>query len=116
MTRRGDDSEERDKLIAALIRILKGQPENSSGRLSVKAVAEEARLARTALTHKHLDIKELISLCQDARAGEQAIDQSNRVAALTKENGDLKVLNERLAAQATLAAIAAVRPNHLRVV
>jgi hypothetical protein len=47
MTRRGDDAEERDKLIAALIRTLKGESESSSGRLSVKAIAQEAGLART---------------------------------------------------------------------
>ena len=113
MTRRGDDSEERDKLIAALIRILKGQPENSSGRLSVKAVAEEAGLARTALTHKHLDIKELVGLYKDANSGGSADNQAGRLAVITEENEDLKALNEKLAAQATLAAIAAARPRHL---
>lgn len=105
MTRRGDDAEERDKLVAALIRTLKGEPERSSGRLSVKAVAEEAGLARTALTHKHLDLKELIGLYQAATSDRIQNDHAEEVESLTAEVQELKALNEVLAAQVTLAAL-----------
>ena len=105
MTRRGDDAEERDRLIAALIRTLKGESENSSGRQSVKAIAQEAGVARTALTHKHLDLKELIEIYQAANRDRTRNDNTEKVESLTAEVQELKALNEVLAAQVTLAAL-----------
>ncbi|MFI0469676.1 hypothetical protein ACH347_36890 [Saccharopolyspora sp. 5N102] len=50
-------SDERDRIRAAIERILSGTPERSNGALTIVALALEADVPRNALTQRHLDLK-----------------------------------------------------------
>ncbi|MGK5693463.1 hypothetical protein ACSNOJ_11295 [Streptomyces sp. URMC 128] len=50
-------ADERDRIRAAMNRILTGRPERSNGALTVVALALEAGVPRNALTQRHLDLK-----------------------------------------------------------
>ncbi|WP_326615311.1 hypothetical protein OG949_41155 (plasmid) [Streptomyces scopuliridis] len=49
--------DERDRIRAAMDRILAGTPERSNGALTIVALAIEADLPRNALTQRHTDLK-----------------------------------------------------------
>jgi chromosome segregation ATPase len=49
---------ERDRIKAAMNRILDGTPERSNGALTVVALAIEAGVPRNALTQRHTDLKD----------------------------------------------------------
>lgn len=49
--------DERDRIRAAMARILDGTPERSNGALTIVALAVEADVPRNALTQRHLDLK-----------------------------------------------------------
>ncbi|MEV8125379.1 hypothetical protein AB0P07_14955 [Streptomyces sp. NPDC085944] len=49
--------DERDRIRAAMDRILAGTPEQSNGALTIVALATEAGVPRNALTQRHLDLK-----------------------------------------------------------
>lgn len=49
--------DERDRIRAAMDRILAGTPERSNGALTVVALALEAGVPRNALTQRHTDLK-----------------------------------------------------------
>ncbi|MFJ2111900.1 hypothetical protein ACIOEX_08295 [Streptomyces sp. NPDC087850] len=49
--------DERDRICAAMDRILAGTPERSNGALTIVALAIEADVPRNALTQRHLDLK-----------------------------------------------------------
>jgi hypothetical protein len=49
--------DERDRIHAAMDRILTGAPERSDGALTIKSLAAEADVPRNALTQRHLDLK-----------------------------------------------------------
>ncbi|MFB7191864.1 hypothetical protein ACFCZT_42840, partial [Streptomyces sp. NPDC056230] len=49
--------DERDRIYAAMDRILAGAPERSDGALTIKSLATEADVPRNALTQRHLDLK-----------------------------------------------------------
>ncbi len=49
--------DERDRIRAAMDRILDGTPQASSGALTIVALAHEAGVPRNALTQRHLDLK-----------------------------------------------------------
>lgn len=49
--------DERDRIRAAMERILAGTPERSNGALTIVALAQEADLPRNALTQRHTDLK-----------------------------------------------------------
>jgi hypothetical protein len=49
--------DERDRIRAAMDRILAGTAVNSSGALTIVALAQEAGVPRNALTQRHLDLK-----------------------------------------------------------
>jgi hypothetical protein len=49
--------DERGRIRAAMKRILAGTPQNSSGALTIVALAHEADVPRNALTQRHLDLK-----------------------------------------------------------
>ena len=53
-----DDFSERDRIKAAMNRILDGTPERSNGALTVVALAIEAGVPRNALTQRHTDLKD----------------------------------------------------------
>ncbi|MFF7975853.1 hypothetical protein [Streptomyces sp. NPDC007905] len=48
---------ERDRIRAAMDRILNGKPEHSNGALTIVALAAEAQVPRNALTQRHPDLK-----------------------------------------------------------
>jgi chromosome segregation ATPase len=52
------DLSERDRIRAAINRILDGTPERSNGALTVVALAIEAGVPRNALTQRHTDLKD----------------------------------------------------------
>jgi septal ring factor EnvC (AmiA/AmiB activator) len=52
------DLGERDRIRAAMDRILDGTPERSDGALTVVALAIEAGVPRNALTQRHTDLKD----------------------------------------------------------
>lgn len=49
--------DERERITAAMTRILSGCPEHSNGALTIVALAQEAGVPRNALTQRHLDLK-----------------------------------------------------------
>ncbi|MER7049622.1 hypothetical protein [Streptomyces jumonjinensis] len=49
--------DERDRIRAAMNRILSGTPEHSNGALTIVALAAEAQVPRNALTQRHPDLK-----------------------------------------------------------
>ncbi|MGW7729863.1 hypothetical protein ACWGJ6_42185 [Streptomyces canus] len=49
--------DERDRIRAAMDRIMAGAPEHSNGALTIVALAAEASVPRNALTQRHLDLK-----------------------------------------------------------
>lgn len=49
--------DERDRIRAAIGRILTGSAENSNGALTIVALAQEAGVPRNALTQRHTDLK-----------------------------------------------------------
>lgn len=49
--------DERDRIHAAMERILAGAPERSDGALTIKSLAAEADVPCNALTQRHLDLK-----------------------------------------------------------
>jgi seryl-tRNA synthetase len=51
------EPDERDRIRAAMDRILEGAPERSNGALTVVALAIEAGVPRNALTQRHTDLK-----------------------------------------------------------
>lgn len=50
-------ADERDRIRAAMRRILDGEPQRSNGALTVVALALEAEVPRNALTQRHPDLK-----------------------------------------------------------
>jgi hypothetical protein len=50
--------DERDRIRAAMERILGGAPVHSNGALTIVALAQEAQVPRNALTQRHLDLKQ----------------------------------------------------------
>jgi transposase-like protein len=50
--------DERDRIRAAMDRILADIPEHSNGALTIVALAQEAQVPRNALTQRHLDLKD----------------------------------------------------------
>ncbi|MFE9837819.1 hypothetical protein ACFYP4_22185 [Streptomyces sp. NPDC005551] len=49
--------DERDRIRAAMDRILQGTAQHSTGALTIVALAQEAGVPRNALTQRHLDLK-----------------------------------------------------------
>lgn len=51
--------DERERIQAAMERILVGTPQHSNGALTIVALAQEAEVPRNALTQRHLDLTNL---------------------------------------------------------
>ncbi|WP_206061275.1 hypothetical protein [Nonomuraea basaltis] len=49
--------DERERIRAAMDRILDGSPQNSTGALTIVALAHEAGVPRNALTQRHSDLR-----------------------------------------------------------
>jgi AcrR family transcriptional regulator len=61
--------DERDRIRAAMERILAGTHERSNGALTIVALAQEAGVPRNALTQRHTDLKNEFYQCVKERGG-----------------------------------------------
>ncbi|MEW2068297.1 hypothetical protein [Streptomyces sp. NPDC007346] len=69
--------DERDRIRAAMNRILSGKPEHSNGALTIVALAAEAQVPRNALTQRHPDLKN--DFYDQVRARGQMPDSERRL-------------------------------------
>ncbi|MDT7847371.1 hypothetical protein [Streptomyces justiciae] len=69
--------DERNRIRAAMERILTGVPEHSNGALTIVALAAEAQVPRNALTQRHLDLKN--DFYAQVRARGQTPDSEKRL-------------------------------------
>jgi len=76
--------DERDRIRAAMDRILGGTPQQSCGALTIVAVAQEASVPRNALTQRHRDLKNEFYQRVRARGGTPEVETRLRatIAAL----------------------------------
>ncbi|AQW50742.1 hypothetical protein ACIQPP_19645 [Streptomyces violaceusniger] len=97
--------DERDRIHAAMDRILSGTPQRSNGSLTIVALAAEAEVPRNALTQRHLDLKN--EFYEKVRARGETPDSEKRLrrqlvkakelrAQALKEIARLKADNEAL--------------------
>ncbi|MCX5336799.1 hypothetical protein [Streptomyces sp. NBC_00140] len=66
--------DERDRIRAAMDRILAGTPERSNGALTIVALAIEADVPRNALTQRHTDLKNEFYERVKARGGTSDVE------------------------------------------
>ncbi len=104
MNRRGDETE-RDAILTALTRVLKGTSQHGSGRVTVKAVADEAGIARSGITQRNLDLKALIDACGDLAGRRLSEDGVERIERLSAKVAELEALTTTLAEQVAAAAL-----------
>ncbi|AOT58813.1 hypothetical protein [Streptomyces rubrolavendulae] len=125
-------ADERDRIRAAMDRILGGTPQRSNGALTIVALAMEADVPRNALTQRHLDLK--YEFYEKVRARGETPDSEKRLrrqlvkakelrAEALKEIDRLKTDNEALVGalhqvvmeNRQLRLQLAERPDNLRV-
>jgi chromosome segregation ATPase len=88
--------DERDRIRAAMDRILTGTPERSNGALTVVALATEAGVPRNALTQRHTDLKnEFYQRIKDAGAGNE--DEARLRATIARLRQTIASKNRELA-------------------
>jgi len=75
--------DERDRIRAAMERILGGTPERSNGALTIVALAQEADVPRNALTQRHTDLKNEFYQCIKER-GSPSEDETRLRATIAK--------------------------------
>ncbi len=71
--------DERDRIRAAMERILAGTAERSNGALTIVALAQEAGVPRNALTQRHTDLKNEFYQCVQERGGPSEVETRLRV-------------------------------------
>jgi len=87
---------ERDRIRAAMDRILDGSPERSNGALTVVALALEAGVPRNALTQRHVDLKnEFYQRIRERGAGNG--DEARLRAAIARLRKTIEGKNKELA-------------------
>ncbi len=94
---------ERKKIIAALRRlIITGKPRVATvDRLVIDTLRREAGVSRAALTHRHIDLKDLFLDCVAEREQETRDLRSPNEVALQQQVEDLKQKNRELQTRAT---------------
>jgi hypothetical protein len=95
---------ERKKIIAALRRlIITGKPRVATvdDRLVIDTLRREAGVSRAALTHRHIDLKDLFLDCVAEREQEALDLRSPNEVALQEQVEDLKQKNRELQTRAT---------------
>ncbi|MFC8143534.1 hypothetical protein ACFUKV_17600 [Streptomyces paradoxus] len=80
--------DERDRIRAAMERILAGIPEHSNGALTIVALATEAQVPRNALTQRHLDLKN--EFYAEVRARGQTPDSEKRLRQQVRHMRELR--------------------------
>ena len=90
--------DERDRIRAAMDRILSGTPERSNGALTIVALAQEADLPRNALAQRHTDLKNEFYQHVKERGGPSELETRLRAtiaklrATIDNKNRELKQL------------------------
>jgi hypothetical protein len=87
--------DERDRIRAAMDRILAGAPEQSNGALTVVALAIEAGVPRNALTQRHTDLKDEFYQRIRERGADNG-DEARLRATIAKLKQTLTAKNEEL--------------------
>lgn len=88
--------DERERITAAMMRILSGCPERSNGALTIVALAQEAGVPRNALTQRRLDLKN--QFYENARQRGATPDVEIRLrATITRLKGTIASSNRELA-------------------
>ncbi len=87
--------DERDRIRAAMDRILSGTARCSNGALTVVALALEARVPRNALTQRHTDLKAEFYQRVQERTGELEVETRLR-ATITKLKKTIANKNDEL--------------------
>ncbi len=112
--------EERDRIRAAMNRILDGTPRYSNGALTIVALALEAGVPRNALTQRHPDLKNEFYARAAARVGTSEIESQLRatIAKLTKtianKNAELTQLRQDVPALVTVVNQLTLENQQLR--
>ena len=88
-------SDERDRIRAAMDRILNGTPQRSNGALTIVALAQEADLPRNALTQRHTDLKNEFYKHVQERGGPLEIEKRLR-ATISKLRTTIDNKNQEL--------------------
>ena len=87
---------ERERIRAAMDRILTGTPERSNGALTVVALAIEADVSRNALTQRHTDLKnEFYQRVRERGAGNE--DEARLRATIARLRKTIEAKNRELA-------------------
>ncbi|MFF0018488.1 hypothetical protein [Streptomyces sp. NPDC005374] len=89
--------DERNRIRAAMERILTGVPEHSNGALTIVALATEAQVPRNALTQRHLDLKN--DFYAQVRARGQTPDSEKRLRQQTRRLRELRAADAEEIAQ-----------------
>jgi septal ring factor EnvC (AmiA/AmiB activator) len=90
--------DERERIRAAMDRILAGTPQRSNGALTIVALAHEADVPRNALTQRHTDLKNEFYQCVKERGGPSEDERRLRAtisklrATIENKNRELKQL------------------------
>ncbi|MFD5407821.1 hypothetical protein [Streptomyces griseorubiginosus] len=89
--------DERNRIRAAMERILTGVPEHSNGALTIVALAAEAQVPRNALTQRHLDLKN--DFYAQVRARGQTPDSEKRLRQQVRRLRELRAADAEEIAQ-----------------
>ena len=87
--------DERDRIRAAMERILAGTPQRSNGALTIVALAQEADVPRNALTQRHTDLKNELYQCIKERGGPSE-DETRLRATIAKLRATIDNKNREL--------------------
>jgi hypothetical protein len=91
--------DERDRIRAAMERIQAGIPEHSDGALTIVALAAEAKVPRSALTQRHLDLKNDFYAKVRARARGHTPDSYKRLRQQARRLRELRAADAEEIAQ-----------------
>ncbi|MEU2440163.1 hypothetical protein ABZ595_28870 [Streptomyces rubradiris] len=89
--------DERNRIRAAMDRILGGTPEHSNGALTIVALAAEAQVPRNALTQRHTDLKN--EFYDKVRARGQTPDTERRLRRQIRQLKELRAADAEEIAQ-----------------
>ncbi|MFB8412441.1 hypothetical protein [Streptomyces albidoflavus] len=89
--------DERERIRAAMDRILRDKPEHSNGALTIVALAAEAEVPRNALTQRHTDLKN--DFYEQVRARGQTPDSEQRLRQQVRRLKELRAADAEEIAQ-----------------
>ncbi|MFJ3438815.1 hypothetical protein ACIPMU_35415 [Streptomyces cyaneofuscatus] len=89
--------DERDRIRAAMNRILSGTPEHSNGALTIVALSAEAQVPRNALTQRHPDLRN--DFYDQVRARGQMPDVERRLRRQVRSLKELRAADAQMIAR-----------------